>query len=49
VRFDDTGKLAQRRYEELVARCIAKHGADKPSDAVETPLSAWEVQHGADN
>lgn len=51
VRFDDTGKLAQRRYEEIFARNVAKRGSDKPVDVVETPLSTyrWEARNGAES
>jgi hypothetical protein len=30
VKFTDTGNCAQRRYDELVGRCVARHGSDRP-------------------
>jgi hypothetical protein len=29
IKFIDTGNCARRQYEELVGRCIAKHGSDR--------------------
>jgi hypothetical protein len=51
VRFSDTGNCAQRRYEEIFGRSIAKNGADCPADPAETVLSthAYEVRNGAEN
>lgn len=40
-----------RPYDQLIGRCLAKNGADKPSDPAETPLNtrAYEVRNGLDN
>jgi hypothetical protein len=46
VKFTDTGNCAQRRYEELAGRCVAKNGSDRPvkrKQSSERPMPGWKT------
>jgi hypothetical protein len=51
LRLVGTDIYCMRPYDQLVGRCIAKNGADRPLDPAETPLSTFkhEVHHGIEN